>query len=278
MSDEKNQSAKTSATFSRDSVKNTLTVAIGLSLVCSILVASTAIVLKPIQIKNEELFRQKIILDVAGLMQPDGDIEELFGSIEPRMVELASGNYVDTPDPGTFDAVVAAKDSELGLAIPPELDTGGIRRRAIYSPVYLVRKNGDVEQIILPVYGSGLWSTMYGYLALADDGKTVTGFRFYAHAETPGLGDQIDKPAWRQQWVGKTVFGPDGLPRIEVIRGFVPTEGTPEQVSNAKYQVDGLSGATLTGRGVTNLVQYWTGPHGFGPYLNNIWQSDDTSR
>jgi Na+-transporting NADH:ubiquinone oxidoreductase subunit C len=106
----------------------------------------------------------------------------------------------------------------------------------------------------------------------------VTGLRFYSHAETPGLGDQIDKPDWRQQWVGKTVHGPDGLPRIEVIRGFVQASGTPEQLSNAKYQIDGLSGATLTGRGVTHLVQYWTGPHGFGPYLNNIWQSDDTSR
>lgn len=278
MSDEKKQSAETGATFSRDSVRNTLTVAIGLSLVCSILVASTAIVLKPIQIKNEELFRQKIILDVAGLMQPDGDIEELFGSIEPRMVELASGNYVDTPDPDTFDAAVAAKDPELGLAIPPEADIGTIRRRAIYAPVYLVRNENIVEQVILPVHGSGLWSTMYGYLALTSDGTTVTGLRFYDHAETPGLGDAIDKAAWRQQWVGKTVFGPDGLPRIEVIRGLVQTDGTPEQVSNAKYQVDGLSGATLTGRGVTNLVRYWTGPHGFGPYLDNIRQSDDTSQ
>jgi len=277
MSDD-NKSADTGEKFSRDSVKNTLTVAIGLSLVCSILVASTAIVLKPVQLKNEELFRQRIILEVAGLMQPDGDIEELFASIEPRMVELATGDYVDTPDPRSFDAAVASKDSQLGLAIPPEQDVGGIRRRAIYSPVYLVRKDGEVEQFILPVYGSGLWSTMYGYLALANDARTVTGLRFYSHAETPGLGDQVDKPAWRQQWVGKTVHGPDGLPRIEVIRGFVQTSGTSEQLSDTKYQVDGLSGATLTGRGVTNLVHYWTGPHGFGPYFNNIWQSDDTSR
>lgn len=276
MSNEMKTSTDTGARFSRDSVKNTLTVAIGLSLVCSILVASTAIVLKPVQLKNEELFRQRIILEVAGLMQADADIEELFGNIEPRMVELASGSYVDAPDPRSFDAAVAAKDAELGVVIPPDLDLGTIRRRAIYSPVYLVRDGGDIEQVILPVYGSGLWSTMYGYLALASDGRTVTGLRFYSHAETPGLGDQIDKPAWREQWVGKTVHGPDGMPRIEVIRGFVQTDGTPEQQSEAKYQVDGLSGATLTGRGITNLVHYWTGPHGFGPYLNKIWQSDET--
>lgn len=278
MSDNTNTKAEKGTKFSRDSVKNTLTVAISLSLVCSILVASTAIVLKPIQLKNEELFRQKIILEVAGLMQPDGDIEALFSSIEPRMVELASGDYVDTPDPRSFNAVVAAKDPQLGLAIPADLDLGAIRRRAIYAPVYLVRKDGEIEQIILPVYGSGLWSTMLGYLALANDGTTVTGLRFYSHAETPGLGDKIDHPAWRQQWVGKTVHGPDGLPRIEVIRGLVLTSGTPEQLSNTKYQIDGLSGATLTGRGVGNLVQYWTGPHGFGPYLKNFWKSDETSR
>lgn len=278
MSEDPNSQKEKGRKFSRDSVSNTLSIAIGLSLVCSILVASTAIVLKPIQLRNEELFRQRIILEVAGLMQPDANIEELFSGIEPRMVELASGNYVDAPDPGSFDASAAARDSELGLVIPAELDIGTIRRRAIYAPVYLVKDNDEVEQIILPVYGSGLWSTMYGYLALENDGTTVKGLRFYSHAETPGLGDKIDKPAWRQQWVGKTVFGPDGLPRIEVIRGFVQTGNTPEQVNNARYQIDGLSGATLTGRGVTNLVRYWTGPHGFGPYLNNIMQLDGTSQ
>jgi len=278
MSDNMNSDTKKKEAFSRDSVKNTLLVAIGLSLVCSVMVASTAIMLKPVQLKNEELFRQKIILDVAGLMQPGANIGELFSTIEPRMVELASGNYVNTPDPRDFDAAVAAKDPQLGLAIPPELDTGNIRRRAVFSPVYLVKKDGEIEQLILPVYGSGLWSTMYGYLALANDGTTVKGLRFYDHAETPGLGDKIDKPAWRQQWVGKIIHGPDGLPRIEVIRGLVPSSGTPEQLSNVKYQIDGLSGATLTGRGVSDLVRYWTGPHAFGPYLKNFWNSDDTSQ
>ena len=258
--------------FSRDSVKNTLTVAIGLSLICSILVASTAVILKPTQLRNEEVFRQKIILDVAGLMQPDADIDELFANIETRIVDLATGEYVDDIDANSFDAAVAATDPDLGIAVPADLDIGGIRRRAIYAPVYLVMNNDDVEQIILPVYGSGLWSTMYGYLALADDGVTVKGLRFYAHAETPGLGDQLDKPAWREQWKGKRIVDADGQLRIEVIRGFVQTDDN----DSAIYQIDGLAGATLTGRGVTNLVHYWIGQHGFGPYLQNFRQSDDT--
>jgi Na+-transporting NADH:ubiquinone oxidoreductase subunit C len=257
--------------FSRDSVSNTLLVSVSLSLVCSILVAATAVSLKPIQEQNEEEYRQRIILDVAGLMKPDADVGQLFESIDTRMVELETGAYVDDPDPGQFDAIIAANDPDSSVAIPPDQDLAGIRRRARYAPVYLVREEGEVEQVILPVYGKGLWSTMLGYLALATDGDTVRGLRFYSHAETPGLGDKIDDAGWRELWVGKKVFDPDGMPGIEVIKGPVPAGNAP----GTEFQIDGISGATLTGRGVSNLVRYWTGPHGFGPYLKQIDNSDD---
>ena len=208
----------------RDSVRNTLTVAIGVSFVCSILVAATAILLKPVQEKNAEEFRQRIILEVAGLMQPGGDIATLFQAIDSRTVELGNGEM---------------------------------------ATVYLVRQRDELQQVILPVHGPGLWSTMYGYLALAADGNTVRGLRFYSHAETPGLGDQVDNPDWREQWVGKHVYDANGESRIEVIRGKVQDEESP-------FEIDGLSGATLTGRGVTQLVRYWTGPQGFGPYLQRL--------
>ena len=110
---------------------------------------------------------------------------------------------------------------------------------------------------------------MHGYLAVAGDGMTVRGLRFFEHAETPGLGDQIDDVEWRAQWAGKQIYGTNGLPRIEVVRGFV------QPGDDAPYQVDGISGATFTGRGVTNLIRYWTGPHGFGPYLENIQEQFD---
>ena len=259
--------------FDRDSISNTLFVAIGLSLICSIVVASTAISLKPVQKKNEEEFRQRIILEVAGLMEPDKSIDELFKAIEPRMVDLETGEYTEDLDPTTFNALMAAGDPQLGIAIPQDLDIAGIRRRARYAPVYLVGEGDDVEQIILPVYGKGLWSTMLGYLSLASDGKTVKGLRFYSHAETPGLGDQIDRDEWRAQWPGKLIFAEGDQPKIEVIRGKVD-----QSLPSAVYQVDGLSGATLTGRGVTHLVQYWTGPHGFGPYLNSHRSAEDNSQ
>jgi Na+-transporting NADH:ubiquinone oxidoreductase subunit C len=247
---------------SKDSVANTLIIAVTLSLVCSVLVASTAIILKPVQQRNEELYRQQIILDVAGLYEPGGDINSLFERIDTRMVDLASGRYTDDVSAAGFDAIDAAKDPDLGVTISAESDIANIRQRARFAPVYLVEKDDTIEQIILPVYGSGLWSTMFGFLSLGPDGSTVLGLRFYEHAETPGLGDQVDKPEWREKWVGKQVFASGDQPQIEVVRGFVS-----EGVDNAKYQVDGISGATLTGRGVTNLVRYWTGPDGFGPYL-----------
>jgi Na+-transporting NADH:ubiquinone oxidoreductase subunit C len=251
--------------FDRDSISNTLVVAVGLSLICSVIVSSAALVLKPVQERNEELFRQKIILDVAGLMEPGADIDELFTSIEPRMVELESGDYTDIADPNTFDSQAAASDPATSIEIPGDLDIAGIGRRATVEPVYVVRDGDEISQIILPVYGKGLWSTMLGYLSVAPDGNTIRGLRFYSHAETPGLGDQVDKEAWRAQWDGKSIYGDAGEPQIRVIKGKVPASGP-----NAEYQIDGLSGATLTSNGVTNLVRYWTGPHGFGPYLSNL--------
>ena len=211
--------------FDRDSISNTLTVAVGLSLICSVLVASAAIVLKPKQLKNQEEYRQRIILEVAGLMEPDGDIASLFATIQPEMIDVASGESVE---------------------------------------IYLEKSGDAVEQIILPISGPGLWSTMRGYLAIEPDGNTIKGIRFYEHAETPGLGDQIDKPDWRNLWVGKQLYGDDSAPRIKVVRGFALRDASN---TDLKYQIDGLSGATLTGNGVTKLVQHWIGPEGFGPYL-----------
>ena len=208
---------------SRDSISNTLFVAIGVSLICSILVASAAVMLKPRQLKNEEEFRQRIILDVAGLYEPGADIGTLYAAIEPRMVELASGEQ---------------------------------------APVYLVMDGGEIEQVILPVEGAGLWATMYGFLAVESNGQIARGLRFYAHGETPGLGDQVDKPAWREQWQGKKLFGPDGKPKITIIKGYAPDD--------SDFEIDGLAGATLTARGVTSLVQYWIGENGYGPYLQQL--------
>jgi Na+-transporting NADH:ubiquinone oxidoreductase subunit C len=212
---------------SRDSIGNTLFVAIGVSLVCSILVASAAILLRPQQLKNEEEYRQRIILDVAGLYEPGADIAALYATIEESATELASGQQ---------------------------------------APVYLVMNGDQVEQVILPVEGAGLWATMYGFLAVENDGNTALGLQFYAHGETPGLGDKIDKPAWRALWRGKKLYGPDGQPKITIIKGFAPDD--------SEYEIDGLAGATLTARGVNSLVHHWIGDQGYGPYLKELGEKE----
>ncbi|MDJ0709173.1 MAG: Na(+)-translocating NADH-quinone reductase subunit C [Woeseiaceae bacterium] len=242
--------------FDRDSISNTLIVAISLSLVCSIIVSSAALVLKPIQQQNEELFRQQIILEVAGLMEPGADVTALFEAIEERVVELESGEYA------------ADADTSEMVAIPSELDLAGIGERARYVPVYHVMKKGEIDQVILPVYGKGLWSTMYGYLSVAPDGNATRGLQFYAHGETPGLGDQMDKEDWRAQWDSKQLYGDSDQPQVRVIKGLVP-----DGVDGGEHMIDGMSGATLTGNGITGLLQYWTGSHGFGPYLKNFRES-----
>ena len=130
------------------------------------------------------------------------------------------------------------------------------------APVFLVRSNGEIEQVILPVQGAGLWGTMYGYLAVEADGRTARGLQFYQHIETPGLGDGVDKPAWQAQWRGKRLFDDNGDPLIEVVKGPAP--------SGSDYQIDGLAGATLTGRGVSIFVRHWIGPEGYGPFLKSL--------
>lgn len=248
---------------SKDSVANTIIVAVGVSLVCSILVSTAAITLRPTQEANEASFRQTIVLQVAGIYDPDTPVAEQFGAIEARIVNLATGEFVDDIDVASFDPLAASNDPAMSTALSPDSDIASLRRRENFAPVYLVSDDdGRLSQVILPVRGKGLWSTLFGYLSVEPDGNTVRGLKFYEHAETPGLGDGIDRPSWQALWTGKQLTNADGEPQIEVVRGQAPADST--------YQVDGLSGATLTGRGVQNLVNFWTGPEGFGPFLGQL--------
>lgn len=254
-----------------DTVLRTLLVALFVSLVCSSFVASAAIVLQPLQLENAILDMRRNILQVAGLWDPEGDVDELFASIEPRVVDLETGAYVEDIDPETFDPEEAAKDPELGVQVPPDLDVAKVRRRSKYALVYLVREDDEVSKIILPISGYGLWSTLYGFLALEADANTVSDITFYAHGETPGLGDFIVRPAWRELWRGKRAFDESGNLELQVVKGRVSADDPL-----ADYHVDGVSGATLTGNGVSNMMTYWLGDHGYGPFLQTIQGGGDS--
>ena len=149
--------------MAKDTMSKTFFVAFALCVVCSVLVSAAAVVLKPTQAANKLADKKKNILSAAGLYEDGAEIDALFEQIEARVVDLQSGQYADDIDPSTFDFVSAAKDNELGTAIDPGLDRAGIKRRSRYIPVYLVRKRGAVDKIVLPLYGKGLWSTLYGF-------------------------------------------------------------------------------------------------------------------
>lgn len=255
----------------RETVGRTLLVAFVLCVVCSVLVSSAAVGLRPIQEENREVERMRNILVVAGLYEEGTPVRDTFDElVEARLVDLETGEYVSGGelDPLTFSARDATKDHQLSVSIDPEDDLGGIKRRSKYEVVYLVNKaDGSLDQVVLPISGKGLWSTLYGFLAIDSDMRTIRGITFYEHAETPGLGGEIDNPNWKAQWPGKQAFDEEWNVAIEVVKGPI-VERDPE----ATFWIDALSGATITSRGVTNLLRYWLGPNALGPYFENMRQ------
>jgi len=248
-----------------DSTAKTILVALLLCFVCSIIVSSAAVALKPFQLKNKSLDKKRNILQVAGLYQEGQSIENLFQQVEPKVVDLATGEYTEDILPSEFDQRQAAKDPSRNVRIPSDQDIAHIKQRAQYATVYLVKEQEDIKFFILPAHGYGLWSTLYGFVVLQEDANTIYGLQFYEHAETPGLGGEVDNPTWRAQWSGKVVYDGNGIPNIEVVRGAVDATK-----AESIHQVDGLAGATLTSRGVTNLLRYWLSQDGFGPYLQKV--------
>ncbi|HCE39760.1 MAG: Na(+)-translocating NADH-quinone reductase subunit C [Alcanivorax sp.] len=251
----------------KESVAKTLTVAFLVCLVCAVVVSTAAVTLRPVQQKNQTLDRRVNILQAAGLYQPGMDVQAAFETIERRFVDLETGEYVDKPD--SYDQLKAAKDPEQSEALSGDEDIASIKRQADVAEVFLARDDsGDLSRIILPVRGYGLWSTLYGFMALEPDAKTIAGLGFYQHGETPGLGGEVDNPKWKALWEGKKIYDEDGDVAIQVIKGTVDSK-TP----NAENKVDGLAGATLTSKGVSHLVRFWVGEKGFGPYLERMQQN-----
>lgn len=258
--------------MSNDSTTKTLIVALSLCIFCSVLVSTAAVKLRPLQEENKLVDIRKNLLVAANLLDnPKASKEEVmetFKSIEVLVVELETGEVVKDIDPEEFDQKKASKDPKMSVRIPPVKDIAGIKTRSKFAKVYLDKSGGRLNQIILPFHGKGLWSTMYGFLALAPDTKTVKGIGYYQHGETPGLGGEVENPKWTGIWAGKQVLDEDYKPAIDVIKGSVDSS-----MANSQYKIDGLSGATITSNGVEGMVNYWMGDHGFGKFLENFRNS-----
>ena len=247
-----------------DSISKTFAVALALCVVCAVVVSSAAVILRPTQEVNKLLDLKTNILASAGLLEQGVSIEAQFEQISTRVVDLETGRFTDAVDVASYDQRKASKDPALSIALDPKQDPAKIKRRANYATVYLLETEQGIEKIILPIKGYGLWSTLYGFLALESDLQTVAGIGFYEHTETPGLGGEIDNPRWKAGWIGKRAYR-QGDVVINVLKGKVDMSR-----EGADSQIDGLAGATLTTRGVDNLVRYWLGDEGFRPLINYL--------
>lgn len=257
-----------------DSVQKTILVALGVCLVCSILVSSAAVALSSIQQENKRLDKIKNILIAGGLYDPAKDIQSVYDNkIVPLLVELDTGRivgkdqYPEGIQASTFDLKKVASDPEMGRSVDPAEDIAKVRNRPKYLFVYQVIENGKLDKVIFPIYGYGLWSTLYGFISLGSDLQTIQGITYYEHAETPGLGGEVDNPRWKGLWKGKKAFDESGDVAISVIKGAVDPK-SPQ----AEHQVDGLSGATITTRGVDNMLHYWLSDKGYGQLIETLKQ------
>lgn len=250
--------------MAKDTVQRTLLVALALCVVCSLIVSTAAVSLKPAQEHNKTLDRKRNILAAAGLLKEGEPVAKQFEQVTTRVIDLRTGKYTDDVDPASYEQKAAAKEASMSEKLSKKEDIAGIGRLEHYSLVYLVEKDGKLDKVILPVRGYGLWSTLYGFLALESDANTIAGLGFYEHGETPGLGGEVDNPRWKALWPGKQVYK-DGEAAIHLIKGSVDP-----QSADAEYKVDGLAGASLTSKGVTHLMQFWLGEMGFKPFLKNL--------
>ena len=269
----------------KDTVPGTLAVAFILCVVCSLVVSGAAVSLKRVQEDNAALDQQKNILDAAGLavgeygvsassLEPE-QVEQLYGRVSEEIVNLRDGTPNADYPVDDFDLIAIAENPKYSQSFQelreenadyagPEFDFGEERRLDIMKVFYVKDAAGTIQQVVLPIYGKGLWGSLYGYMALKNDLQTIQGITFYQHKETPGLGGEVDNPAWKEQWQGVKLYDENGVPQAYVYKGAAPDDNV--------YAVDGLSGATITSRGVTNLVRYWASEDGYKPLLRRLKQ------
>ena len=253
-----------------NSTRYTILFATTVCVVCAALVSVAAVSLRPAQQANARLYMEKNVLVAAGLVQHGQsvtvpEVQAIFErDIKVRLVDLDTGKLVpeDQGNARAYNQRAARNDPATSVAAPP--NEAGIRRLPNQGVVYFVMKQGEVEQIVVPVEGLGMWGTMYGFLSLAPDANTVRGLTYYEHRETPGLGAEISNPDWLKLWEGRKGYDEKGEVAIAVIKGQA---GRPEA---DPHRIDGMSGATITGNAVTYLMEFWLGENGYGKFLQRF--------
>src|SRR5690554_1321339 len=243
----------------KETVGRTFTVVIVLCLVCSIIVAGSAVLLKPRQQANAAEAKQVNILATAGIDSKGAEISELF---EQRVKTW--GYNLDTNELVAYDALTqldaAIADSAM-FAMSKTGKEAGVRDLHAVVPVFeVLTENGVTDSYVLDLRGAGLWGMMYAFLAIEPNGETIRGIYFYEHSETPGLGGEIQNPRWTARFDGLTAVTDSGDVAITVKKGAKEAEG----------EVDALSGATITSNGVNKTLQFWLSEEAYGGFLAQL--------
>jgi len=253
----------------KESVLRTLLVSFVVCFVCSLVVSYAAVSLRDAQQTNKLNDKRSKILQAAGVFDASLPVEDQFNKLEQKFIDFSNGQlieYVDGLDLSTYDPVEYSKKSDFSRSVNSDEDIAIIKSQELYGKIYILRNpDQSINKVVLPVRGYGLWGTLFGFISLGSDLNTIEGLEFYEHKETPGLGGEVDNPNWKKIWKGKKVYDISKLVSIEVIKG--KTEANDTKIT---YKVDGLSGATLTSRGVTNMMHYWFGKNGYKSALENL--------
>jgi Na+-transporting NADH:ubiquinone oxidoreductase subunit C len=251
-----------------ESIVKTIGVAFAVCLICSLVVSASAVSLRDLQKENKLNDKRIKILQVADIYDPNISIAEQFSELESKFIDFNTGLMMDEYNDFSiddYDQIVVTKDPNLSSKVPTSDDIAIIKNRENVGKIYILRDEiGTIDKLVLPIRGYGLWGTLYGYISIEDDFNTVSGIEFYDHKETPGLGAEVDNPKWKAQWKGKKIYK-DNKVNLAVIKGKVEAGD-----SESSYKIDGLSGATITSRGVTNMVAYWFGESGYSSLLREL--------
>ena len=205
-----------------------------LTIICGGLLAFASEALKEKQQANIELEKKANILSCVMTLKEGDNIEKLYSTKVQSYIVDYKGNK--------------REDMEINdIKIEKEYKKPPMER---FLPIYEFKNTeGTLEFIVVPVYGYGLWNNIWGYIALKSDFNTIQGVKFQHAAETPGLGARIESEEIQSRFRNKTLFEADNL--ISVLM----QKGENQDYSKEPHKVDGMSGATLTGKGVNNMLK-----------------------
>ncbi len=251
-----------------ESITKTIGVAFCVCLICSLVVSFSAVSLRDLQNENKLNDKRIKILQAADIYNPDEDIKDQFLKLETKFVNFDTGKLMDSYldySLEEYDPILATRDTNLSSKVPTSEDIAVIKNRENIGKIFILRNDDySINKLILPIRGYGLWGTLYGYISIENDFNTIAGIEFYDHKETPGLGAEVDNPKWKNLWPGKQIYQ-NGEVSLNVIKGKVDNND-----KEAQYEIDGLSGATITSRGVTNMIAYWFGESGYSKLFKEL--------